>query len=88
MPRSERVDLRMTADAKRTLQRAAMVANKTLTDFLLDSGLHAAFDTLADRRTFVLDETQWAEFMALLDAPPAANPRLRQLLARKSAWEA
>ena len=85
--RTERVDLRMTRSAKQTLQRAAAVTNKTLTEFLLDSGLHAAHDTLADRRTFVLDEQRWRDFMAALDAPPAANPRLRALLARKPAWD-
>ena len=62
--RSERVDLRMTSAAKRTLQRAAAVTNKTLTEFLLDSGLNAAFDTLADRRVFQLDEKRWDAFMA------------------------
>ena len=85
--RSERVDLRMTPSAKEVLRRAAEAANKTLTEFLLDSGLHAAHDTLADRRMFVLDEKQWDEFMAALNAPPADNPRLRELLARKPAWE-
>jgi uncharacterized protein (DUF1778 family) len=70
------------------LQQAASAANKTLTEFLLDSGLHAAHDTLADRRTFVLDERQWQEFQAALDAPPADNARLRALLARKPAWDA
>jgi hypothetical protein len=51
-PKSERVDLRMTPTAKRTLQRAAAVSNKTVSEFLLDSSLSAAFDTLADRRVF------------------------------------
>ncbi len=41
--RSERVDLRMTPSAKRTLQRAAAVRNKTVTEFLLDCGLNATF---------------------------------------------
>lgn len=86
--RSERVDLRMTPSAKQTLQRAASVVNKTLTEFLLDRGLEAAHDALADRRTFLLDESQWAELMARLEAPPTDNPRLRALLARKPAWEA
>ncbi|HEY1933110.1 MAG TPA: DUF1778 domain-containing protein [Acetobacteraceae bacterium] len=86
--RSERVDLRMTPSAKQVLQHAAAAANKTLTEFLLDSGLHAAHDTLADRRMFVLDQRQWDEFMAALEAPPADNPRLRALLGRKPAWEA
>jgi len=86
--RSERVDLRMTPAAKRTLMQAATAENKTLTEFLLDRGLHAAFETLADRRTFVLDDESWQDFVAELDRPPADNPRLRQLLLRKPAWEA
>jgi uncharacterized protein (DUF1778 family) len=86
--RSERVDLRMTPEAKRTLQRAAAVANKTVTEFLLDSGLNAAFDTLADRRVFQIDQERWNQFMAELASPPKDNPRLRKLLARKPAWKA
>jgi uncharacterized protein (DUF1778 family) len=85
--RTERVDLRMTPGAKQTLQRAAAVANKTLTEFLLDTGLSAALDTLADRRVFQLDEKRWDAFMAALSAPPKNNPRLRKLLARKPVWE-
>jgi uncharacterized protein (DUF1778 family) len=85
--RSERVDLRMTQAAKRTLQKAASVNNKTLTEFLLDSGLSAALETLADRRVFQLAEKDWDAFTAALAAPPRGNPRLRKLLARKPAWE-
>ncbi len=86
--RSERVDLRMTPLAKQILQRAATAANKTVTEFLLDSGLHAAYDTLSDRRVFALDQQRWDAFTAALDAPPMENPGLRALLARKPAWEA
>jgi uncharacterized protein (DUF1778 family) len=84
---SERVHLRMTPTAKRTLQRAAAVTNKTLTEFLLDAGLNAALDTLADRRGFQLDDRRWNAFMAALAAPPRTNPRSRRLLSRKTAWE-
>jgi uncharacterized protein (DUF1778 family) len=86
--KSERVDLRMTPTAKRTLQRAAAVANKSVSEFLLDSSLAAAFDTLADRRVFQLEEERWAAFMAALDRPPSDNPRLRRLLAVRSPWDA
>lgn len=85
--RSERVDLRMTPAAKRTLQRAAAISNKTLTEFLLDTGLNAAFDTLADRRVFQLDEKHWTKFMRELARPPGKNPRLRKLLTRRPAWK-
>jgi uncharacterized protein (DUF1778 family) len=85
--RSERVDLRMTPAVKRTLQRAAAVTNKTLTEFLMDSGLNAALDTLADRRVFQLDQKRWDAFMTALAAPPKNNAKLRKLFARKPAWE-
>lgn len=85
--RSERVDLRVTADAKRTLQRAASISNKTLTEFLVDAGLSAAFDALADRRVFQLDAKRWNAFMRALDDPPKDNPGLRKLLAHKPVWE-
>jgi uncharacterized protein (DUF1778 family) len=86
--KSERVDLRMTPTAKRTLQRAAAAANKSVSEFLLDSSLNAAFDVLADRRVFLLDDSQWTAFMVALDAPPRDNPRLRRLMAFRPPWEA
>ncbi|MFN0194675.1 MAG: DUF1778 domain-containing protein [Aestuariivirga sp.] len=85
--RTERVDLRLTPSAKQTLQRAAAASQKSVTEFVMDSALAAAFDTLADRRVFQLDEAQWAAFNAALDAPVADNPALRALLVRKPAWE-
>ena len=85
--RTERVDLRLTPSAKRTLQQAAAVSQKTVTEFVMDSALTAAFDMLADRRAFHLDAAQWDEFLAALDAPVGENAALRQLLARKPAWE-
>ena len=86
--RSERVDLRMMPSAKRTLRRAARIGNKSLTEFLLDSGLNAAFNTLADRRIFQLDRKRWNAFQAALAAPAKSNPRLRRLLARRPSWKA
>ena len=85
--RSQRVDLRMTPEAKRTLQRAAAVSNKTVSEFLLDSSLTAALQTLADRRVFQLEEARWKAFMEALARPPKDNPGLRRLLARKPAWQ-
>jgi uncharacterized protein (DUF1778 family) len=84
--RSERVDLRMTPAAKRTLQQAAAIANKTVSEFLLDSSLKAAFETLADRRVFQVDEARWEAFMIALARPPKDNPGLRRLLGHKPAW--
>jgi uncharacterized protein (DUF1778 family) len=75
----------MTRAAKQTLQEAAGVSNKSLTEFVLDNALNAAYD-VPDRRKFYLDQESWDAFMAALDAPPKDNPRLRDLFARKPSW--
>jgi uncharacterized protein (DUF1778 family) len=86
-PKQERIEVRLTRTAKALLQRAAAVRHKTVTEFVLDSGLAAAAETLADRREFLLDEKQWQAFLAALDAPPKPKPRLEQLLKTPSIFE-
>lgn len=83
-PRTEKLDLRLAPEAKRTLAAAAKVERRTLTDFVLESALGRAEETLADRRTFSLDASTWQEFIAALDAPPRELPRLRRLLREES----
>jgi len=78
--RSERIDVRATPSMKRLLQEAAQTANKSVSEFLLESALTAAAEALADRRLFVLDKDQWNAFVAALDAPPQPRPRLERLL--------
>jgi uncharacterized protein (DUF1778 family) len=43
---------------------------------------------LLDVTRIELDAIACPEFTAALDAPPAENPRLRDLIARKAPWEA
>jgi len=85
--RSEKLDLRLTPGAKQTLQRAAAAAQRSVTDFVLESALASAAETLADRQSFQLDLEQWQVFMAALDAPPQAHPRLARLLQEPSVVE-
>ncbi|MDD5273627.1 MAG: DUF1778 domain-containing protein [Methylovulum sp.] len=86
-PKSERIDIRTTPRVKRTLQDAASVTSKTVSEFLLDSALTRAAEVLADRRLFLLDDDQWEEFMTALDAPPPPMPRLEKLLREPSVLE-
>ncbi|TIQ34833.1 MAG: DUF1778 domain-containing protein [Mesorhizobium sp.] len=82
--RSEKLDLRLTAEAKRTLMTAAAAERRSLSDFVLESALGRAEETLADRRSFGLNADKWAEFMAALDAPPRDLPHLKRLLSEPS----
>lgn len=85
--RTEKIDLRVTPVAKRTLQTAAAVARRSVSDFVLESALTRAEETLADRQRFGLDEAQWAAFQEALDAPAKALPRIRRLLEEPSVFE-
>ena len=85
--RSEKLDLRLTPGAKQTLQRAAAAAQRSVTDFVLESALASAAETLADRQSFQLDPERWEAFVAALDAPPQVHPRLARLLQEPSVLE-
>lgn len=86
--KAERIDIRTTSIAKRTLQEAASMTHKTVSEFILDSALTQAAEVLADRRLFLLDDVQWAAFMAALDAPSKPMPRLERLLNEPSILDA
>ena len=86
--RSEKLDLRLTKDAKRTLQAAAAAAHRSVSEFVLESALSRAGEALADRRTFTLNAAQWEEFMAALDAPPRPLPRLERQLREPGFFDA
>ncbi len=85
--RTEKLDLRLTLAAKRLLQTAASASRRSVSDFVLESALARAEETLPDRQRFGLDAERWAVFQEALDAPPRPLPRLAKLLREPSAFE-
>ncbi len=86
--RTEKLDLRLTASAKRTLGEAAIAKRKSISEFVLDAALSEAEETLADRRSFVLEAADWDRFLAALDAPPRRHARLQRLFREPSVFDA
>ncbi|MDP5059880.1 MAG: DUF1778 domain-containing protein [Pseudomonadales bacterium] len=80
LSKTERIDVRASTVIKQLLQDAARASHKNVSEFLLDAGVTAAAQTLADRRQFVLDETQWQAFQEALDRPVQNKTRLKRLL--------
>ena len=85
--RTEKLDLRLSLSAKRALQSAAQAARRPVSDFVLESALARAEETLPDRRRFGLNAEQWEAFQAALNAPPSPAPRLTRLLNEPSVFE-
>ena len=83
-PRSNKLDIRITPEAKRLLQQAAEERHTTISQFVLDSALASARSVLAERSLIELDADDWAAFMAALDAPPRRHPRMERLLKEPS----
>ena len=67
LSKTERIDVRTNPLVKHFLQDAARACHKNVSEFLLDAGITAANQTLADRQRFTLDEGQWQTFMDALD---------------------
>lgn len=85
--RSARLGLRATPQQEVMLRRAAEVAHKSMTDFILDSACRAAEQTLLDQRLFLVSASQSQALLNLLDRPAQDNPGLKDLFSRPAPWD-
>ncbi len=85
--REDRLEVRLSPQAKSMLKQAASIERKTVSAFIPDKGLAAAAETLADRREFRLTTKQYDAFVAALDANGKRRPRLEKLLKTPSVLE-
>lgn len=85
--RSARLGLRATQEQEAILRQAAEVAQKSLTDFILESACQAAEETILDQRIFMVSGEQYQSFLDLLDAPAQDNEGLRELFSKPAPWD-
>lgn len=78
--RSEKIDIRITPQAKSLLAEAARARHTTISQFVLDTALSAAGEVVAERNRIGLNAEQWTEFLNALDAPPRRHARMERLL--------
>ncbi len=87
VPRRDSLNIRIKADERGLIDRAAELTGKTRTDFVLDAARRAAVEALTDRSLFVVDAKTYAKFVAALDASPAVNEKLRRTMQTPSPWD-
>lgn len=77
--RTERLNFRLTAQQSSVIRQAAQIEGKSVSDFVLDAATSAARNAISDQQLFTLDDDQFDRLLAILDAPPKPDPKLRKL---------
>ena len=83
----EALNLRIRPQVRELIDRAAELAGKNRTDFVLDAARRAAEDTLLDRTIYTVNPKAYRQFLARLDAPPKPNKRLLRSMQTPPPWE-
>jgi len=83
----EALNIRIKPRVRELIDRAAELAGKNRTDFVLDAARRAAEDTLLDRTVFTVSPQAYRQFLARLDAPPRPNKRLLKSMQTPAPWE-
>jgi len=83
----EPLNMRIKPMDRCLIDHAAELMGKNRTDFVLDAARQAAQSTLLDRAIIPVSKKNHAAFVAMLDAPPRPNVRLRKSLQTPAVWE-
>jgi uncharacterized protein (DUF1778 family) len=86
--RDAAINLRALPEQRDLIDQAASALGKNRSDFMLEAACERARSVLLDQVFFSLDAGKFAQFLALLDAPPTLNPGLERLMAIKAPWNA
>lgn len=82
----EPLNLRIRPEVRSLIDRAAQLAGKNRTEFILDAARIAAEEALCDQTHITLSARDYAAFVKLLDGPPRANKRLERAMRTKTPW--
>lgn len=81
------VNLKMREDTRALIDRAAQMQGRTRTDFMIEASRRAAEDAILDQTVISVDAETYERFLAMLDAPPQPNEKLRQTMQAIPLWE-
>jgi uncharacterized protein (DUF1778 family) len=81
------INIRISPADRSIIDRAAKLAGKSRSEFMLEASRRAAQESLLDTALFAVDRLTFRRFKAMLDAPPKPNKRLQALMRRQAPWE-
>lgn len=80
--RDQRIDLRVSADLKTLLSRAAAYSGMSLSSFLIAVASDHAKQVIGKHETVTLSSRDWKAFLAALDEADKPRPRLEAVARR------
>ena len=81
------VNLRVRNDTRAIIDRGAALLGRTRSDFMIEAARIAAENAILDQTVISVDQETYDRFLAMLDAPPKPNEKLRKLMQTKAPWE-
>jgi uncharacterized protein (DUF1778 family) len=81
------VNLKMREDTRALIDRAAQMQGRSRTDFMIEASRRAAEDAILDQTVISVNADTYQRFLAILDAPPQSNEKLRQTMQATPLWE-
>ena len=75
-PRPERIEARLSSEAKAVIQRAADISGRSVSDFIVTSALEAAKETIREHGVIVLSARDTETFVEALLNPTGPNEAL------------
>ncbi len=84
--KSERLELRLTATQKRTIEQAATISGRSVTEFSVPFLVDQANEVIREDRELHMSEAAWEQFNEILDSPAKSLSGLADLLRRPSVF--
>lgn len=81
------VNLRIREETRDIIDRAARLQGRSRSDFMIEASRKAAEDAILDQSVIVTDKASYDRFLAMLDAPPQPNEKLRKTMQATPLWE-
>lgn len=83
----ETLNIRIKAEDRGLIDRAAKTRGKNRTDFILEAARQAAESALLDQVVITASPQAYAKFLQQLDKPPAPNKRLLKTMKKTAPWD-
>lgn len=84
--KTQRLDARLTAEQKDTLERAALLVGSTVSGFVVQAALESARRLLFNQELLVLTERDSRRLAEVLANPPEPNAALQRAADEHARW--